>query len=413
MKRLQEILQRKNDIKAQVETLNDVDEIRKLSDEVDALNQEENDIRQLLERKQIAEKLENNQLLAKEIKKEGNDNKMPKRTREEALSSKEYRSAWAKAMMGLKASDENYSEEEIRAIGDAIGTTDTEFTAATESAQGINNLGLLVPTTVNTMWLEITEQMSPIYRDITKLNVDGNIDLTYLFGADDAESHAELEDSTNEGQEYRNLVITGKELSKDIEITWKAEAMTVEGFIDFLLKELATKMAKARVNQVIYGNGKKEASGITLNLDKTTGKSAIDLIKVLLGQLPNTEEKNFRAGAKIYMASDVSDDIQFYKDNNGNYPYLVGGLKSIGGSNVEVDPYLKNGDIIVGDMSNYVLNFNQSLRIDKEVKVKPRRVVYGGYEILDGMARPDAFAYGSLDTTTTTQETKTTTSTTK
>jgi len=41
----------------------------------------------------------------------------------------------------------------------------------------------------------------------------------------------------NEGQEYRSLQLTGWELAKDIVITWKLEAMAVESFISFLMKE--------------------------------------------------------------------------------------------------------------------------------------------------------------------------------
>lgn len=302
-------------------------------------------------------------------------------------ASPEYRSAWAKTLMGVKL-----NETEERALGDAIGTTSTTFVEATSNANGINNLGLLIPDSVRLDWLKIAEKASPIYRDIRKMNVPGNVDFPYLFGADDAEWYAETTTTKNEGQEYKNIKLTGHELAKAIEITWKAEAMTVEGFISFLLDELNEKMNKALINAVIYGDGSAKPTGITNGLVAKTNTNAIDLIKECLGDLAIEN----RVGAKVYVASDVADEIAFSKDKNGNYPYLVAGLGRAGGATIEADPFLSAGDIVVGNAQNYILNFNEGLRVDKEVKVQPRRVVYGGYLIADGNKKPGAFAYGKV-----------------
>lgn len=302
-------------------------------------------------------------------------------------ASPEYRSAWAKTLMGVKL-----DETEERALGDAIGTTATEFVASAANTQGINNLGLLIPDSVRLDWLKIAEQSSPIYRDIRKMNVPGNVDFPYLFGADDAVWYAETTTTKNEGQEYKNIKLTGHELAKAIEITWKAEAMTVEGFISFLLDELNEKMNKALINAVIYGDGSAKPTGITNGLTAKTNASPIQLIKACLKDL----SKENRVGAKVYVASDVADEIAFYKDENGNYPYLVAGLGRAGGATIEADPFLTAGDVLVGNAQNYILNFNEGLRVDKEVKVQPRRVIYGGYLIADGNKKPGAFTYGKV-----------------
>ena len=321
------------------------------------------------------------------LRKLGGNEKMEER--KFTTASPEYRSAWAKTLMGVKL-----DETEERALGDAIGTTATEFTASAANTQGINNLGLLIPESVRLDWLKIAEKSSPIYRDIRKMNVPGNVDFPYLFGADDAEWYAETTTTKNEGQEYKNIKLTGHELAKAIEITWKAEAMTVEGFIAFLLDELNEKMNKALINAVIYGNGSSKPTGITHGLTAKTNTNAIDLFKACLADLSAEN----RVGAKIYVASNVADDIAFYKDENGNYPYLVSGLGRAGGVTIEEDPHLTAGDIVVGNAQNYILNFNEGLRVDKEIKVQPRRVIYGGYLIADGNKKPGAFVYGKVTT---------------
>lgn len=387
MNRLQEIEARKSEIKTSLESITDVEEVRKLNEEVEALNTEEKELKEVEERKNIAEKLEEKSLEAKEI-----ENKEERKMNEKKfdLSSKEYRTAWAKSMMGLEL-----DEFDKRAIGDAIGTTAETFVQATASANGVNNLGLLIPESVRMDLMKLANEQSPFYRDITKLNINGNIDLPYLFAADDAEWYAETTTTKNEGQEYKNLKLTGHELSKAIEITWKAESMTVDGFINFILEELNKKMNKALIKASIYGTGSNQPTGATNGLTPKENTNVIDLIKDCLGALSQED----RAGAKAYVASDLADEITFYKDENGNYPYLANKLSSAGGANIEMDPFLNAGDILVGNAANYYMNFNESYRVDKEVKLQPRRVVYGGYLIADGNKKPGAFVYGKKKTT--------------
>lgn len=399
---LQEIEARKAELLNKIAEAKTQEEIAELRSEVEAINKEvpeqeekgqeekkDGEISHEEERSLIADtqELEKRNKEVSNLRKIGGNEKMEKEERKFTTADKEYRSAWAKTLMGVKL-----DETEERALGDAIGTTATEFVASAEGAQGINNYGLLIPDSVRMDWMKIVEELSPIYRDITKLNVNGNVDLPYLFAADDAEWYAEVTTTKNEGQEYKNLKLTGHELAKAVEITWKAENMTVEGFIDFILKELTMKMNKALVNAVIYGDGSEKPTGITNGIEATTNSNAIDLIKELLKSLSNEN----RLGAKVYVASDVADDIAFYKDENGNYPYLVAGLGQANGMKIEQDPFLKAGEIVVGNASNYILNFNENLRVDKEVKVQPRRVIYGAYLIADGNKKPKAFAYGKV-----------------
>ena len=392
-----EIEERKAELLNKIAEAKTQEEIAELRNEVKAINkevpvqeekeQEDGEISHEEERSLIAdsEELQKRNKEVSNLRKIGGNEEMEER--KFTTASPEYRSAWAKTLMGVKL-----EETEERALGDALGTTATEFVASTEGTQGINNLGLLIPDSVRMDLMKIAQEQSPIYRDITKLNVNGNIDLPYFFAGDEAEWYVETTATKNEGQEYRNLKLTGHELAKAIEITWKAEAMTVEGFISFLLQELNKKMNTALINAVIYGDGADKPTGITKGLEAKSDSNAIDLMKTLLGSLSNED----RVGAKVYVANDVADGIAFYKDQNGNYPYLVAGLGKANGTTIEADPFLKAGDVVVGNGANYILNFNEALRVDREVKVQPRRVVYGGYLIADGNKKPKAFAYGKV-----------------
>lgn len=384
MDRLKEIESRKSEIKSQLESLKDIEEVRKLNEEVDALLLEERDLNEKKEERDIAEKIEKGSVEVKKIEKE-EEKEMEKKF---DLSSKEYRSAWAKKLMGL--SEDKFTEEEKRALGDAITTTATTFVAADADTQGINNGGLFIPTTVRSELMEIISKKSPIFNDVRKLQVAGNIDLPYLFEADDAEWYTETTDTKNEGQEYRNLQLTGWELAKDVVITWKLEEMAVESFISFILDELAEKMGKALIKAVIYGDGNNKPTGVTNGLSPvTTGANAIERVLNTYKAL----SEDAREGAKVYISTNVNLDIVSYKDGNNNYPFLAG-IPAVSGLDVVVDPYLTDDDIVAGNMRYYILNEVVSPRVEKERTVKGRKTTYGGYAIYDGKAKPGSFALG-------------------
>lgn len=325
------------------------------------------------------------------VEKKGNDN-MPeeKRSLKDVLASEEYRSAWAKTLMNRSDLD----EKETRALGDAVTTTATTYVQSAEGTQGINNGGLFIPTSVRLDMLKIIEKTSPFLRDVKKVAVAGNIDFPYLNSADDAEWTAELTDTKNEGQEYKALKLTGNELAKQVEITWKLEKMAVEEFISFITTELANKMGRALANGVLYGTGTNQPTGALNGLSAVKGSNVIDAVLNAYKSLG----EDFKIGAKSYISSTYAIDLVGYKDANGNYPFLQG-LKSTDVISIEEDPYLKATDILVGNPENYVLNTVEDITVTREPKVTARRNVYASYAIYDGKPMPNAFAKGTVETT--------------
>lgn len=367
----------------------DKEEPKKGTEEVKEKKEESGEITSEEERKLIADtqELEKRNKDVSKLKKIGG-NEMEKEERKFDLSSKEYRSAWAKKVMGY--AEEKFTEDEKRALGDAVTTTATGFVASTANTQGINNGGLFIPTSVREEFMERLSEMSPIYRDVRKLQVNGIIDLPYVDSADNAKWYAELTDTENEGIEFKSIQLTGWELAKDVVITWKLEEMAVESFIEFILDELTEKMGEALIDAVIYGDGSGKPTGITHGL--TPVKEGATPIDCLINTYKSLNQKA-RRGAKGYISTNVNIDIVGYKDKNGNYPFLQG-LATNKLVSVEVDPYLKDEDIVVGNCKKYILNENTPLRIDREKTVKGRKTTYGGYSIYDGKAKPNSFAYG-------------------
>lgn len=392
---LEEIEARKSELDEKIDEAKTAEELEAIKQEVEAIKAEVPDEEEKVEEKEEVKVEEEKEPTVEEERtliRVGSETIIPVGNLKEAknmeerkftVADEEYKSAWAKKMLG-----QPLNEVEERALGDAVGTTATTYVASAADVQGINNVGLLIPTAVVTALLERAEKVSPIWRAIRKLNVNGNVDVPYLYAADDAAFYAELTATANEKQEYKAITLTGRELAKDIEITWKADQMTPEGFIDFIVDELFEKMFKAKVNAVIYGTGStyNQPAGITLNLEAiTTGDTPIDCIANTKASL----SADAQVGAGVYVSPAVADAIRYYKNSEGNYPYIMGLPAGI-----EEDPFLQNNDIVVGNMRNYVWNEQEAIRIDRDISIKGRTVIYSAYQVVDGGAKVGAFAYG-------------------
>jgi len=184
-------------------------------------------------------------------------------------------------------------------------------------------------------------------------------------------------------------------LAKNVVVTWKLEAMAIEDFIPFITQEIANKMGRALVTAIIYGTGSGQPTGAILGLSAQTGDDPIETIINTYKEL----SQEARIGAKSYISTDVNIDIVGYKDEVGNYPF-IGGVNATKLVTIEVDPYLVDGDIIVGNPTNYLVNFSERITVAREKQLVGRKTIYGSYSVVDGKPKPSSFAKGSYVATT-------------
>lgn len=363
-----------------------IEESEKLADRKDELEKSKSEKMKAINEKSA--ELRKKALAGVKAPKQEENTKMEKSY---TIKSAEYKTAWAKSLMGKQLTD--FDKEVIsKAVGDAITTTSDTFVQADATHNGINNGGLFVPTDVIMGVYERVELTSPFFRDVRKLNVNGNVAMPHLEEADGAQWLAEATPTPNEGFKAATITLTGKELAKKIVLTWKVAEMSVDGFIDFLIDEINEKMGDAIATAAIYGTGETQPVGATYGLVPVTeGASPID---VILNAYEALSEKA-RRGAKAYVSTAVGLALVGYKTTDGNYPYLQG-INGTALFGIEVDPYLQNNDIIVGNARNYIWNTNTAIRIDRESKITDRHVVYGGYGIFDGAPKTGAFSYAQF-----------------
>ena len=399
---LQEIETKKAELRNKINEAKTEEELEELRKQAEELNkevptEEKKEITHEGERALIAdtENLEQRKIEIVGTLAKREERKVEKKfTRNNVLKSEEYRSAWAKSLMCRN----DFTEDEKRALGVALTTTATEYVAPASGTDGVNNGGLFIPETVSMEILREIELESPFLRDIAKTYIKGLISFPYKKQSSGAEWVEEGKDNNLESDEWGELTFAQMELSKTIRITWKLEAMAVEDFINYIVGEVAREMRENLADKPFYGTGVKEISGITLsgnNIDAEyeSTVNALDAIKAALAKLP----KRRRTGAKIYMSESMALDISFMKDSNGAYlnnPVNGVALNSIARYPVEVDPFLKYGDFVIGNAKWYKMNFNENLSVSKDVIGRSRVNDYTGYCVVGGAPVPNSFVYG-------------------
>lgn len=318
--------------------------------------------------------------------------------RKTVLGTKEYRSAFAKTLMGLPL-----DETEQRALGVALTTTDTEFVAASESVDGINNGGLFIPQDLNLALMQEISLVSPIFNDIDKLSVPGVLSFPYLKEAPQAEIHKkgkEAESNADAQAEWAALKLNLLEISVTIRVSWKLEKMSVDGFMSYLQNQIIEQVRDTEVTNVIYGKKDDELAGIMNSAITVEYEgSFLDAAPLALAKLP----KKRKIGVVFYVSQSIVEEISFTKDKNGNYIYTPinsAGINSLATYQIKVDPYLNDGDFVLGNLKrHYKLNTVEACSISVDRSGKKRANDYTAYMIVGGNMQPDTVVAGKKKAT--------------
>lgn len=294
--------------------------------------------------------------------------------------------AWAKSLMQRN----DFTEEEKRALN-SLTTTATTYIEPTDGVQGVNNGGLLIPESVSTEILKKIELISPFLNDVEKTHIKGLLKLPYEVRRSDAKFVEEGVENELGQSEFKELELPQYELTKTVRITWKLEAMAIPEFINYMTTKIADSMGEVLAKSVLYGTGTGQLKGATVDADKIeNAKTAMDGIKDGLNRL----DKRIIPTAKIYISNKLANEIIFAKDKNGAYsnnPVNGLSLQSIGTNKVEIDPYLKDNQILIGSATNYKLNFNEDVNLVKDVIGRARVNDYTGYAVVGGAPVPNTF----------------------
>ena len=307
----------------------------------------------------------------------------------EMLKSDAYVNAWAKQMMG----------KQLTADEQALITLVNTYTHTT------GNTGIVIPETVASGIWDMVEELYPLWADVQKTYVKGNYTVPISDASTAAAWYDEATATADAEESFRELTLTGRELSRAITVSWKLREMAIADFIPFIQKKLAQKMGAALGYGVSNGRGvdsatpatyKPEPVGICYALKGETNTPQIVKYDsedgITYGDLTSVRAKvtiGTNALAFYAKASTIWTLLANVKDNNGR-PIMIadpinGGVNRIFGIPVKEDDSMTEGEVLLGAPSvGYIANVNKDMSIMSEEHVKARTVDYCAYAIVDG-----------------------------
>lgn len=295
--------------------------------------------------------------------------------------------------------DAALTDAEYRALGVATTTTSETFTAPSASEDGINNGGLFIPQSVMLDILREETVDSPIYNDVVTTAIKGKVKFPYMISKSGAKVKAELSDTENESVKWDILNGATGNYTDSIVITFEEEAMAIEEFTDYLIELIGQSMRELLINDYIYGSGTGDhVKGITTGaIDGSYANGSTDYLAALEAAIKKLPVKK-RAGAKIYLASNIFDAITFTKDKNGNYILPVlngGGFSRLSAFPVAMDVNLNAGEFVIGNVSKwYKANVNKPMELGVDVSNQKRIKTYTTHMMVTAVPVPNSFVYG-------------------
>lgn len=311
----------------------------------------------------------------------------PKVTNEQDI----YVNAWAKDMMGQKL-----TENELEVFENVNAKFSNEFTHDT------NNTQVLIPETVAAGIWKRAEEQYPLWADVRKLRVKGH--LSMIKGNNSAEARWYDEADTVDTDElgFGTLELTGNELAKAVQVTWKLRKMAINEFVAYIQREIADRMGIALAHGVYEGKGKPgsgetfkpEPFGIKTRLTAESGTPQVleytELAYTNLTAAMGGLHSSYVNGAAIYANNaTIWSTLANLVDGNGRPMFIAdvmsGGVGRIFGRVVKADASIPEGEILVGNPNaGYIANINEDITMYKEEHVRERLTDYMGYAIVDG-----------------------------
>lgn len=340
--------------------------------DIDALTEE---VRKLNERKKgLEEAAEKRRKLKNDVEERGITVRRftnPEEKREYDASSKEYRSAFLKNLLGL-----DMSKEEREAF---VHTT--------------KNTGNVLPTTmVNQIWDLVSKQHS-IMGDITIYRTGTILEVVKHTAIAQGTAKTVEENAANDDEQntFVKVALSGKDFSKSVDISYAMQRMSMDAFEQYLVNEISLSMGDAMAADVISQIGKDMTGGNKVN-SAVANTVTFKELATLFGMLK-------RVGT-----------VTVYATRATIYNYLVGMVDTTGrpifqpsaqagqegvvlGATIKVEDAVVDNAILIGDPKKFVYNMVQDIMVESDKDIKKHVTTYSGYARGEGsLIDPDTFA---------------------
>lgn len=288
----------------------------------------------------------------------GGENEMQERTFD--ANSKEFRSAWAKNLMG-----QELNEVEKRAYAQA---------------------GAAIPTDVAEQFFEKMKKLAPMLDEITLLRVAGNVKFYAEGVRNSATKHTENAEVTASGDTMVAVTLGGFEFMKVISISKSAKAMSVSAFEKWIVDMLAGDIARA-IDDYIINDSANGIAAIEFVDNKTQIKATADYtyknIMDLIALLPAAydAEAKFLVNKKVLWSN-----IRGILDSNKR-PIFDPESKTLCGYPVVEDDNVSaaSKDLYLGRWLDIVGNLSEDVSVESNANSGFTRgaIDYRGFAVFD------------------------------
>jgi len=281
MTRLEEIENRKAEIREEVEATEEIEKVEELNQEVEALNEE---VKQIEEQKEVEEQageLEEKSFKAQEVIKE--ERKIM--TNEEFRNSKEYVEAYAEYI-------KTGSDKELRSL---FTTNATEVTGSVEVPEIVEDI-------VRTAW-----EREDLMGLVRSLSVKGNLKVQFEVSSTGAQIHLEgAEEGVTEEELVLGIVeLTPVSIKKWIGLSDEVIDMRGEAFLRYIYDELTYRIAKKCADMLVAAIAQlpQSASASSPSANKITEAPAVGTIANAIANLSDEASNNVIVMNKLTYAN--------------------------------------------------------------------------------------------------------------
>lgn len=256
---------------------------------------------------------------------------------------------------------------------------------------------VVIPTTTMNEIIGLVGEQYPFFGDARHLEIKGNVILpkhkAILSG--DAKAYGEKETTAVEENDFVKVTLSGVEVAKLIEVSFKIENMSVAAFMTYLKQELADRIGKLVGEMVFTGvraNGEFEGAIKVLDDAQQSVKytSGTDITLKNITDAMSKIKSAHSNGAAVYVSNETLwTQLVNIVDGVGR-PLFVsdvtsGGVGRMFGRVVKVDGGVPEGAVVIANAAKgYAVNTNKGLSVETDKDLKNRTTQFLGHAIMDG-----------------------------
>lgn len=281
-------------------------------------------------------------------------------------SSKEYRSAFLKDLLGV-----DMTKEERAAF---VHTT--------------ANTGNVLPTTMlNQIW-DLVSKQHVIMGDITVYRTGTIIEVVKHTAIAQGAAKSVSENAANDDEQntFVKVTLSGKDFSKSVDISYAMQRMSIDSFEQYLINEISLSLGDAMASDVVtqIGTDMNSANKVSTAADLTFKELAS-----AFGSLKRV------ASVVIYANREtIYNGLVGMVDSTGRpifQPSAQAGQEGVAlGAVIKVEDAVADDTLLIGDPKKFVYNMVQDIIVESDRDVKKHVTTYSGYARGEGSLIDDS-----------------------